>query len=271
MLAARRRELILAALRGGPGVEVVELAQRFSVSEMTVRRDLGQLAREGKLTRVHGGAVSERDEPAFAEIAVERLEEKEQIGRAAAELVTDGQTIMVDIGTTTLQLARHLHGREITVITSSLAVIEELLPDPAIELVVIGGIVRRNYRSLVGVLAEEALRQLSADVAFLGASGMSEASVMDTTLVEVAIKRGMIAASTRSVLLVDAHKFRMHGSIRVCAWDDLDAVVTDAPDSEPGVVALAEAGVDVLHAYSPRADRRVRDRRAVRREDDEMP
>ncbi len=249
MLAARRRELILDAVRSGSSAAVVELAERFSVSEMTVRRDLARLAREGKLKRVHGGAVHDRGEPPFAAIAVERLDEKKRIGQAAAELVADGQTIMIDIGTTTLQLAGQLHGRRLTVITSNLAVVEELLPDPEIELVVLGGVVRRNYRSLVGVLAEDALRQLSADVAFLGASGVREdLSVMDTTMVEVPIKRAMLAAADRAVLLADAAKFRMSGSVKICGADELDAVVTDAPRTEPTVLELAQVGVEVVHA-----------------------
>ena len=249
MLAAQRRELILDAVRSGRTAGVVELAQRFDVSEMTVRRDLTQLALEGRLKRVHGGAVSDREEPPFEQIAVERLAEKDRIGRAAAALVSDGQTLMIDIGTTTLQLARHLHGRTLTVITSSLAVIEELMPDRRIELVVLGGSVRRNYRSMVGVLAEDALRQLSCDIAFLGASGISEdLSVMDTTMVEVPIKRGMIAAAKRTVLLADAAKFSMHGSVRVCNAADLDTVVTDARRSDPSVKALEASEVEVITA-----------------------
>ena len=247
MLGAQRRELILEAVRVRRQAGVVELARRFDVSEMTVRRDLARLAHEGKLRRVHGGAVSE--EPPFAEIVVERMPQKRRIGLAAAGLVTDGQTLMVDIGTTTLELARHLHGRKVTVITSNLAVVEELLPDPAIELVVLGGVVRRNYRSLVGVVAQDALRQLAADVAFLGASGIHEdLSVMDSTMVEVPIKRGMIAAARRTILLVDAEKFRMTGSVRVCGADELDAVVTDAAGDEPAVGELERAGVEVVHA-----------------------
>lgn len=249
MLAAQRRQLILRAVRDEQVAGVVELAQRFDVSEMTVRRDLAHLAQEGKLVRVHGGAVSEREEPPFAKIAVERRDAKERIGAAAADLVRDGQTIMIDIGTTTLQLARELHGRELTVITSNLAVIEELLPDEGIELLVLGGLVRRNYRSLVGVLAEDALRQVSADLAFLGASGIrDDLSVMDSTMVEVPIKRGMIAAADRSVLLVDAAKFSMNGVVRVCGADALDAVVTDAPADAPAVARLVEAGVPVVRA-----------------------
>jgi DeoR/GlpR family transcriptional regulator of sugar metabolism len=249
VLAAQRRQLILQVVRSGRGAGVVELAQRFDVSEMTVRRDLAQLADQGMLTRVHGGAVTTREEPPFAEIAVERLDEKERIGRAAAELVRDGQTIMVDIGTTTLQLARHLRDRELTVITSNLAVLEELLPCEGIELVSLGGVVRRNYRSLVGVLAEDALRQLSADMAFLGASGIRrDLAVMDTTMVEVPIKRGMIAASERVVLLADSEKFSMGGVVRICGAEELDVVVTDATDDEPSVQELNRVGVEVVSA-----------------------
>jgi DeoR/GlpR family transcriptional regulator of sugar metabolism len=249
MLPAERRQLILDAIVDGRSAGVVELAQRFSVSQMTVRRDLSRLADEGKLTRVRGGAMRVRDEPPFVQIAVERLPAKERIGRAAATLVADGETVMIDIGTTTLQLARHLRGRRVTVITSNLAVVDELLPDPAIELVVLGGIVRRNYRSLVGMLAEDALRQLRADISFLGASGIREdLSVMDSTIVEVPIKRAMIAAGERTVLLADAAKFGMRGSVRVCSADDLDAVVTDAPPMHVGVAGLTEAGVEVVQA-----------------------
>ena len=249
MLAAQRRGLILDEVRVGRSVAVTDLAHRFDVSEMTVRRDLAQLAREGKLTRVHGGAVSEREEPPFAAIAEERPSEKRRIGVAAAALVEDGQTVMVDIGTTTLALARQLHGRKVRVITGNLAVVEELEPDPEVELIVLGGVVRRNYRSLVGMLAEDTLRQLSADVAFLGASGIrQDLSVMDSTIVEVPIKRAMMAQAARTALLVDAAKFDMRGSVRICGAAEVDVVVTDARPDDPRVAALAEAGVEVVHA-----------------------
>ena len=115
-------------------------------------------------------------------------------------------------------------------VTSSLAVLEELLPDEAVELVLPGGLVRRNYRSLVGVLAEDSLRQLQADVLFLGASAVDGAcAVWDSTMVEVPIKRAMIAAAGRVVLLADAAKFAGSGSVRVCEADALDVLVTDAP------------------------------------------
>jgi DeoR/GlpR family transcriptional regulator of sugar metabolism len=229
--------------------QVGDLALAFRVSEMTVRRDLRQLAREGRLERVHGGAVSVEREPPFAEIAVERLTAKDRIGAAAAALVQDGQVVMLDIGTTTLQVARHLRGRSLTVITTNLAAYEELLPEAGIELVLPGGTVRRNYRSLVGLLAEEALRSLSADVAFLGASGVdAQLAVWDSTMVEVPIKRAMLAASQRTVLVADADKFAMGGMVRVCGAAELDTVVTDDAVPDGVRASLADAGLEVVVA-----------------------
>jgi DeoR/GlpR family transcriptional regulator of sugar metabolism len=245
MLRVQRRQEILNAVRSGTS-HVGELAAAFGVSEMTVRRDLRDLEREGKLTRVHGGAISS-GEPSFAEVVVERLDQKDRIGAAAAALVADGQTIMLDIGTTTLQLARHLRGREVTVITSNLAAYEELLPETTVELVLLGGVVRRNYRSLVGVLAEDALRQLRADIAFLGASGLDDdLSVVDSTMVEVPIKRAMIESAAKAVLLADSAKFGMRGAVRVCGAPEVDVLVTDVGAPPAACEALRRAGVEVI-------------------------
>jgi DeoR/GlpR family transcriptional regulator of sugar metabolism len=247
-IPAQRRQEILRAIRSG-ATHVAELAESFGVSEMTVRRDLGELAREGRIERVRGGAVTVSAEPPFDEIVIERFDAKDRIGAAAAALVKDGQTVMVDIGTTTLQAARHLHGKAITVVTTSLAVYEELVPDEAIELILPGGTVRRNYHSLVGMLAETALRQLKADVLFLGTSAVDAGlAVWDSTMVEVPIKRAMIEAAASVALLADAEKFTMAGLVRVCEAGSLDRVVTDAP-LPPEVAAAAErAGVDVTVA-----------------------
>jgi DeoR/GlpR family transcriptional regulator of sugar metabolism len=214
-----------------------------------VRRDLHSLARAGKLERVHGGAMQQEREPGFSQIEVERFDVKDRLGAAAASLVEDGQTVMIDIGTSTLQLARHLHGKKISVVTTNLAVMEELLPDPDIELVLPGGIVRRNYRSLVGVLAEDSLRQLKSDIAFLGTSGVDlELGVWDTTMVEVPIKRLMIAGADLVVLIADVAKFAMTGVVRVCGPESIDHVVTDAPLPAACRSAVDAAGIEVTIA-----------------------
>jgi DeoR/GlpR family transcriptional regulator of sugar metabolism len=247
LLPAQRRQEILRAVRGGTA-HVADLAESFGVSEMTVRRDLGALARDGKLERVHGGAVDSA-EPGFSQIEVERFDIKDRLGAAAAAMVQDGMTVMVDIGTSTLQLARHLHGRKITVVTTNLAVVEELLPDQDIELVLPGGVVRRNYRSLVGVLAEDSLRQIKSDILFFGTSGVDlEMGVWDTTMIEVPIKRLMIAGAGEVVLIADAAKFLMTGMVRVCGPESITHIVTDAPLPAACRSAVDAAGIEVTIA-----------------------
>src|SRR3954468_16697802 len=248
LLPAQRRQEILRAVRNGTA-HVSDLAESFGVSEMTVRGDLGALAADGKLERVHGRAVDSGTEPGFSQIEVERFDIKDRLGMAAASLVADGQTVMIDIGTSTLQLARHLHGRRITVVTTNLAVVEELLPDPDIELVLPGGIVRRNYRSLVGVVAEDSLRQLKSDIAFLGTSGVDdEVGVWDTTMVEVPIKRLMMAGADEVVLIADIAKFSMTGMVRVCGPESIDHIITDAPLPAACRSAVDAAGIEVTIA-----------------------
>lgn len=247
-IPAQRRQEILRAVRTG-STHVADLARRFGVSEMTVRRDLRELARDGKLERVRGGAVNAASERPFDEIAVERFEAKDRIGAAAAALVEDGQTVMIDIGTTTLQVARHLRGRPITVVTTSLAVYEELRDDEAIELILPGGVVRRNYRSLVGMLAEGSLRQLNANVLFLGTSAVdAQLGVWDSTMVEVPIKRAMIESAESVTLLADAEKLSMAGFIKVCDADAIDQIVTDEPLPEACRPAVDDHAIDVIVA-----------------------
>jgi len=251
MLPQRRHDLILRTLRVEGPVPVGVLAERLGVSPATVRRDLGHLDREGRLTRVYGGAVAcaEDDEP-FAQVAredAERADDKEAVARRAAALVADGDTVLLDIGTTAHRLARHLRDRALTVITSSLAVYEELKDAEDVQLVLLGGVVRRSYHSMVGFLTEDALRQVRAGTVFLGTSGVRcDGQVMDSTVVEVPVKRAMVAAADRVVLLADAGKFPGTGLAKVCGPEALDVVVTSAGADEATCAALGEAGVEVL-------------------------
>jgi DeoR/GlpR family transcriptional regulator of sugar metabolism len=164
-----------------------------------------------------------------------------------AGLVQEGDVVLLDIGTTTVRLARHLCGRRVTVVTSSLPVVDVLRADPAVELLLLGGTLRRTYHSLVGVLTEGALRQVSADRVFLSASGVrADGQVTDSTVAEVPLKRAMMAAAEQVVLLVDRHKFPGNGALRVCGPEELDVVVTNDGADEPTVRALTAAGAEVL-------------------------
>ena len=250
MLAERRHGLILDALRADGPATVTSLAQRLGASEATVRRDLSQLDDQGLLRRVYGGAapIDGRDDP-FVDVAEVRVAEKDAIASRCAELVHDGETVLLDIGTTAHRVARQLRGRSLTVVTSNLAVYEELADDTSIQLVLLGGMLRREYRSLVGFLTEDNLRQVHADRLFLGTSGVRPGGqVMDTTVVEVPVKRAMIAASDQVVLVADADKFPGTGMARVCGPEELDVVVTNAGADAATVAAFREIGVEVIEA-----------------------
>ncbi|MFI9587500.1 DeoR/GlpR family DNA-binding transcription regulator [Streptomyces sp. NPDC052236] len=249
MLAERRHQMILRALRSGGPATVADLSEHLGVSGATVRRDLVKLEEMGLLSRVHGGAVVEEGDQPFAEVAEMRVSEKDAIAACAADMVEDGSSVLLDIGTTAYRLARRLHGRRLTVITSNLVVYEELADDTGIELILLGGMVRREYRSLVGFLTEDNLRQLHADWLFMGTSGVRPGGqVMDTTVVEVPVKRAMIAAAEKVVLLADSGKFPGTGMARVCGPEELDAVVTNASSDPATCATFEEAGVKVVQA-----------------------
>lgn len=229
---------------------VQELAQQLGVSPSTIRRDLEVLDRDGTLRRVRGGALAsvdaDTDRP-FSEVAEVDEQDKEAVAVRAAELVRDGDVVLLDIGTTTMRLAHHLRGRPITVITSSLAVFDVLRHDSAVELLLLGGRLRRPYHSLVGVLTEAALGQVVADRVFLGVSGVrQDGQLVDTTLAEVPLKRAMIAAAGEVVLLVDRHKFPGTGALRVCGPEDIDVVVTNRGADETTLRNCAAAGAEVV-------------------------
>lgn len=253
MLPDRRHELILRVLRTEGPATVGKLADALHMSQATIRRDLIQLDEEGLLRRVYGGAAPLVDVAAVAVAAVDvaavRPEEKDAVARRCAELVRDGETVLLDVGTTAHRLAHHLRGRSLTVITTSLAVFDELQDEQGVHLILLGGVVRRDDRSLVGYLTEDNLRQVHADRLFLGTSGVRpDGAVMDTTVVQVPVKRAMIAASDHVVLIADIGKFPGTGMARVCGPGDLDTVVTNTGLDPATGTAMKEAGVDVIEA-----------------------
>jgi DeoR/GlpR family transcriptional regulator of sugar metabolism len=252
-MQARREAEIVRVLRAGGPATVEDLARTLSVSASTVRRDLARLDARGTLQRVRGGAAiaaedADRDLP-FDRVVEHDVADKHAVGARAAAMVRDGEVVLLDIGTTVVQLARELVGRPVTVITSSLAVLDVLRGDPTVELIMLGGVLRPAYLSLVGLLTETALGQVRADVAFLGTSGVrTGGEVLDSTRVEVQVKRSMIAAADRCVLLADRHKFPGSGGLKVCDLRDLSGLVTNEPLPEAMAATCREAGIEVVYA-----------------------
>lgn len=250
MLRARRHAEIVRLLREGGPTPVGDLVQALGVSAATVRRDLADLGARGALQRVRGGAqlVGDEDEShPFAQVATVDSNDKEAVAERAASLVSDGDVLLLDIGTTVVCLARRLRGRKVTVITSSLAVLDVLRDDPMVDLVLLGGVVRHSYLSLVGLLTETALGQVRANMAFLGTSGVHpHGEVLDSTQVEVPVKRAMMAAAERTILLADRHKFPGTGALKVCHVSDLDTVVTNQGVDDKALGPLTIHDVEVL-------------------------
>jgi DeoR family fructose operon transcriptional repressor len=248
MLRENRHEQLLRLLREEGVLPIREIAERLKVSEATARRDLAGLSEAGRLTRIYGGAVARPPvERPFAEEEADDLADKDSVARHALTLVEDGDVLLLDIGTTALQLARQLHGRNVTVVTSNLAVYEELRDDDAVTLVLLGGRVRRNYRSLVGHMTETSLRALYADRLFLGTSGvLPDGRVLDTTDVEVPVKQAMLASARQVVLLATAKKFPGTGTARICGPRDIGVLVTNRTSDPATLAVFREADVEVV-------------------------
>lgn len=235
MLTDRRHEQIVRHVRRHGSAAVGELSAAFAVSEATIRRDLEALAGRNLVRRVRGGACDvrssirpEADVRSFADVAGTATAAKQTIARRACELVHDGDVIALDIGTTVAAMCPLLVDRSLTVVTASMAVVRELAAAPDVDVVVLGGLLRPNYDSLVGTLTEAALRQVRVDLAFLGTSGVrGDGAVLDSTPSEVPVKRGLLDAASRSYLLADSEKFPGSGFLEVARLDRFAGVITD--------------------------------------------
>ena len=226
-----------------------DLAAEHAVSEMTIRRDLDELAQQGLVRRVRGGALSlllRGEEPPFGAREREAVAAKQRIGAAVAALLADGEAVLLDGGTTALEVARALRDRRLTVLPLAMQSAIELSTAPRIRLVLPGGEVRSGELNFVGPLTESSIKALRFDTAVIGCCGLSaEHGLTAHDLPEVAIKQAAIAASRRVVVACDSGKFTRTAFGAVCPLSRLDAVVTDEGIPPEQHDALTAAGVTV--------------------------
>ncbi|AWB96103.1 DeoR/GlpR transcriptional regulator [Agromyces badenianii] len=269
LAAPRRRELALALVAERGFVRVAELSTAFGVTTVTARADLDALERQGGIRRVHGGAVpvssplaAERPErePSFEEALEASVEPKRLIGEQAASLVRSGQSIILDVGTTTLQVARALRARaeldDVVVFTNGLSIALELEAEiPRFTVIVTGGTLRPKQHSLVHPLAGSMLDEVHVDLAFIGCNGVDPVhGVTNANLPEAAVKSLMMRAAARSIVVADATKLGEVHLGRVAPIDAFDALVTDAAAPQQIVAELVEAGLAVHSARDSRVD-----------------
>ncbi len=228
----QRQMEILEILQRDGKASVRALARRFRVNAMTIRRDLAALEETGRVARTHGGAMLARTgvvEFAFAEKARRNIEQKRAIAAEIARLVPPGSTVSLDTGTTTLEIARAIAGIPgLTVLTSSLAIASALYARENVNLVLLGGTVRKNSPDLSGPLTEENLRRFRVSLAILGADGASPdgAFTLDESVARVS--RAMIAGAEKTILALDSSKFAAAAFVKFAEWSEIGAVVTDA-------------------------------------------
>ncbi len=252
-----RRARILEALADRGTVQVAAIAAELDVSEMTVRRDLIDLEKSGKLVRVHGGAVVgraetakkfDRYEPAFDARIQRQRSAKERIAAAATRIAGDYRTIALDVGTTTFLMADLLNEySDAKIFTNSLRIASELGDGP-LEVYLPGGRIRKDEMSLCGATAVANFQALWFDIAFLGVSGLTASGIYDYSLEDTEVKRVYIRRSGIKVVLCDASKFERMSLVQVAPLSDFDVLITDAPPPAHIAAALADAGVELVIA-----------------------
>jgi DeoR/GlpR family transcriptional regulator of sugar metabolism len=251
VLTDERRALILDRLGNQGRVLAADLSAELEVSQDTIRRDLRELDDAGLVRRVHGGALPRHgDASPFATRARRAPEAKASIARRAAACVQDGQVVVLDGGTTTLELARALRDDlRASVITTSPPIALALADHPGLEVTVIGGTLRPNALVTVGAMAIEALRVIRADVVFLGVCGLHpEIGVTTEDLEERHVKAAMIVGAAEVVALADHDKLGTAMPIVVAPLQAVTQLVTDADADDDALAPYRALGIEVLHA-----------------------
>ena len=254
-ITEKRRSSIIEELRRHEVVKVSELSNRFGVSEVSIRRDMRYLEKLGALKRVHGGAISVANRPVAGSTMAGtelRTEQKQRIGRAAAAMVTPGDRLILDSGTTTMQVAAHLSNNlladgNLTVITASLSIVRQLGAHKGLHLIVLGGIYFPDYELMVGPQTIETLKSLHADKMFLGTDGLTFSQGITTAnVLEAEVDRAMVRAATEVIVVADSSKIGVVGLTPIVPLTKIHKLITDSDASPDFVAALREQGIEVV-------------------------
>lgn len=247
-----RRATIAERLRVEGEASIAELAAQFGTSEMTIRRDLDFLEVEGLARRARGGAISVQSrsfEPPILHRATHSAEAKRRIGAAAASLLRENETIVIDVGTTTHELAKAIpDDLAVTAITSSLLIATELSTKPAVKTIVTGGMVRHGELSLVGSRAQGAFADFNCDTIFIGVAGINDVNgLSEYNLEDAEVKREALTSGRRVVVLADATKIGRVAFVTVAPLEVADLLITNASPDNPVIHRIKDRDVEVLH------------------------
>ncbi|MGD9987464.1 DeoR/GlpR family DNA-binding transcription regulator [Pseudonocardia sp.] len=245
MASAERQRHIVELVSAAGEVGIAELAEATGASEMTIRRDLDVLADRGVVERYRGGARSllRGTELPYGARSADRLDVKRRLAGEVAALVADGESVLVDGGTTCLEVARALNGRRLTVLALSVHALASLVPTPSLTVLSPGGAVRAGELTFIGPMACDGIDRLRVDTAVLGCCGLTAADGLTAyDLDEAAVKKAAIASARRVVVVTEGAKLGRTALARVCPPSAIDVVVTEAGAPAAEVAALTEAG-----------------------------
>lgn len=252
MLQEERHKQILVQLEKNNTIRIADLSKSLGVTRQTVRRDLSELEKAGIVKKVHGGAVLNRTniEPSYSTRVSTSAVEKEIIAEKAANLVEDGDAIYLDIGTTTLMMAKRLNQKKnVTVITNSLLIALELSKSPEIKVLLSGGELRGEELSLSGPISNKSMENIFIDKAFIGVGGLSlDSGITDYHLGESEFRRMMIKHAKRSYALADYSKMDITAIYKSIDLHEIDVLITNKESPKPLLQKLNEIGIEVLIA-----------------------
>lgn len=250
-----RRSKIVNMISADRMVKVSELTKLFDVSIETIRRDLEYLEEKGYLTRVYGGAVAKSMfnlEPEYAAREVKNLAEKSAIGQAAAALINEGDTVYVDVGTTTLEFAKALKGtKNVTIITNAMKIAMTLADDSNIHVILLGGDTRRGEFSTSGFLAESNIRNFNFNTAVIGIGGLTiDNGISDYHINEANLRRHIIERAQKVIGLSDYSKIGITTMNRICPVESMTTLVTDDKAPSKFISDLKARGIEVIVAQT---------------------
>jgi DeoR family transcriptional regulator, fructose operon transcriptional repressor len=251
MRAAERHIKIQELLESASFVDSAVLRARLGASEPTIRRDLAELERQSLLRRVRGGALPLRGRDDLADYSgldVRQGPEKERIGGAAARLVEDGQTVILDGGSTTVAVARHLRDRRLQVITNSLPIAQTLTGSRDADVTLTGGHLELRLGVMLGPLCEQMLRSVAADVLVMGIGGITRAGLSNSNALIVGSERAMIDVARQVIVVADHTKFGRRAMVPLAPLDVVDRVVSDGALAPEYRQLLEEAAVELVVA-----------------------
>lgn len=250
MFQIERQKKILDYVNKTEKATVNELSDFLGVSKVTIRKYLNELESKGLVIKIHGGVLSiDSDlnyEIPYASKKDLNVSEKEKIGKAASELIEDGDVVILDAGSTTLEIARNIENKNVTIITNDVKIAFELASKPSVKLIITGGIVQKNVYTVMGSNTENFLSKIHVNKAFLGADAINlEYGITNRTLEEVAIKKAMIKSAEQIILVADHSKLNKKAFADVCEIDEIDTIVIDKIDDNYRKI-FNEKGINII-------------------------